>query len=202
MLQPESILPSCTVNAAAALYYTSYRRNPIHHHWPSHTLKPNPAMQLRYWAIVDWQSFCGLAAVEKSMQSSRFAFSSLHTQHGCCAIVSGIIVVGSDVSSAHLGLRGRIGGLGSRWRSGCAGAERCWTLPLVSRKHYTMRIWRSNTHQSRQLKSTSCKERPSPGGSKLSGKMGVMLSSGSVVVNCQVLICQSFKNLTPLNGKG
>lgn len=39
-------------------------------------------MQLLYWSIVDWQSFWGSAALEKSMQSSRRAFSSLHTQQG------------------------------------------------------------------------------------------------------------------------
>lgn len=33
--------------------------------------------------MVDWQSFAGSAALEKSMHSSRFDFSSLQTQHGC-----------------------------------------------------------------------------------------------------------------------
>lgn len=32
--------------------------------------------------MVDWQSFAGSAALEKSMHSSRFDFSSLQTQHG------------------------------------------------------------------------------------------------------------------------
>lgn len=46
------------------------------------TSKPNPFMQDRYWSMVDWQSFAGSAALEKSMHSSRFDFSSLQTQHG------------------------------------------------------------------------------------------------------------------------
>jgi hypothetical protein len=46
-------------------------------------LNPNPAMQLLYKSIVDWQSFWGSAAFEKSMHSSRLDFSSLHTQQGC-----------------------------------------------------------------------------------------------------------------------
>lgn len=32
--------------------------------------------------MVDWQSFAGSAALEKSMHSSRFDFSSLQTQQG------------------------------------------------------------------------------------------------------------------------
>ena len=47
-----------------------------------HTSKPNPFMHDRYWSMVDWQAFAGSAALEKSMHSSRFAFSSLQTQHG------------------------------------------------------------------------------------------------------------------------
>jgi len=39
-------------------------------------------MQLRYWSIVDWQAAWGSAALEKSMHSSRLAFSSLQTQQG------------------------------------------------------------------------------------------------------------------------
>jgi hypothetical protein len=39
-------------------------------------------MHDRYWSMVDWQAFAGSAALEKSMHSSRFAFSSLQTQHG------------------------------------------------------------------------------------------------------------------------
>lgn len=48
-----------------------------------HTSKPKPFMQLRYWSMVDLQSLVGSAALENSMHSSRFAFSSLQTQHGC-----------------------------------------------------------------------------------------------------------------------
>lgn len=47
-----------------------------------HTSKPKPFMQDRYWSMVDWQSFAGSAALEKSMHSSRFDFSSLQTQQG------------------------------------------------------------------------------------------------------------------------
>lgn len=47
-----------------------------------HTSKPNPFMQDRYCSMVDWQSFAGSAALEKSMHSSRFDFSSLQTQQG------------------------------------------------------------------------------------------------------------------------
>jgi len=43
---------------------------------------PNPAMQLRYLAIVDLQSSCALSDLLNSMHSSLAAFSSLHTQHG------------------------------------------------------------------------------------------------------------------------
>lgn len=39
-------------------------------------------MQLLYWSTSDLQSAAGSLAVEKSMHSSRFDFSSLHTQHG------------------------------------------------------------------------------------------------------------------------
>lgn len=49
----------------------------------SYTLNPNPAMQLRYWSTVDLQSCAGSAALEKSIHSSRFDFSCVHTQHGC-----------------------------------------------------------------------------------------------------------------------
>jgi hypothetical protein len=49
---------------------------------PSQTLNPNPAMQLRYWSMVLLHSMLGSAPVEKSMHSSRFDFSSLHTQQG------------------------------------------------------------------------------------------------------------------------
>lgn len=47
-----------------------------------HTSKPKPFMHDRYCSMVDWQSFVGSAALEKSMHSSRFDFSSLQTQHG------------------------------------------------------------------------------------------------------------------------
>lgn len=47
-----------------------------------HTSKPNPFMHDRYWSMVDLQSLAGSAALEKSMHSSRFAFSSLQTQQG------------------------------------------------------------------------------------------------------------------------
>ena len=47
-----------------------------------HTSKPKPFMQDRYCSMVDWQSFAGSAALEKSMHSSRFDFSSLQTQQG------------------------------------------------------------------------------------------------------------------------
>lgn len=50
---------------------------------PAHTLYPYPAMQALYWSTSDAQSAAGSLAVEKSMHSSRFCFSSLHTQHGC-----------------------------------------------------------------------------------------------------------------------
>lgn len=40
-------------------------------------------MQDRYRSMVDLQSLTGSAAFEKSMHSSRLAFSSLQTQHGC-----------------------------------------------------------------------------------------------------------------------
>jgi len=43
---------------------------------------PNPAMQLRYRLTRSWHSCCGLSLREKSMHSSRAAFSSLHTQQG------------------------------------------------------------------------------------------------------------------------
>lgn len=46
------------------------------------TWKPKPAMQLLYCAIVDLHSIVGSDVLEKSMHSSRCAFSSLHTQHG------------------------------------------------------------------------------------------------------------------------
>lgn len=39
-------------------------------------------MQLRYWSMVELQSLAGSGALEKSMHSSRLAFSSLQTQHG------------------------------------------------------------------------------------------------------------------------
>lgn len=39
-------------------------------------------MQLLYWSMVDLQSAAGSAALENNMHSSRFDFSSLHTQQG------------------------------------------------------------------------------------------------------------------------
>lgn len=39
-------------------------------------------MQLLYWSTREMQSAAGFLAVEKSMHSSRLAFSSLHTQQG------------------------------------------------------------------------------------------------------------------------
>jgi len=48
----------------------------------THILNPYPAMQLRYRSTIVLQSPCGSSLCEKSMQSSRWAFSSLHTQHG------------------------------------------------------------------------------------------------------------------------
>jgi hypothetical protein len=46
------------------------------------SLKPNPAIQLRYLSIVVAQSFCGSDELLNSMHSSREAFSSLQTQQG------------------------------------------------------------------------------------------------------------------------
>lgn len=46
-------------------------------------------MQLLYWSTRDTQSAAGFLAVEKSMHSSRFAFSSLHTQQGCLDVSTG-----------------------------------------------------------------------------------------------------------------
>jgi hypothetical protein len=56
-------------------------------------------MQSLYWSIVGWQAFWGSAAAEKSMHSSRLAFSSLHTQQGCLVVwlagmVSEVLVAG------------------------------------------------------------------------------------------------------------
>lgn len=51
--------------------------------WLIYTWKPKPAMQLLYWSMVDLQSADGSPALENSMHSSRFVFSSLHTQQGC-----------------------------------------------------------------------------------------------------------------------
>lgn len=53
-----------------------------------HTLYPNPAMQLLYCSTKDLQSEAGSDAFENSMHSSRFDFSSLHTQHGYSQTVS------------------------------------------------------------------------------------------------------------------
>ena len=47
-----------------------------------YTLKPKPAMQVRYWSIVDLQSAAGSLAFEKSMHSSRLDFSCVQTQQG------------------------------------------------------------------------------------------------------------------------
>jgi len=47
-------------------------------------------MQLLYWSTVLAQSFCGSAAVLKSMHSSRWAFSSLQTQHGLGAAAGSV----------------------------------------------------------------------------------------------------------------
>lgn len=49
-------------------------------------LKPKPAMQVLYFSIIGLQSFSGSAALEKSMHSSRAAFSSLQTQHGYAVV--------------------------------------------------------------------------------------------------------------------
>jgi len=72
-----------------------------------HILKPNPSMHILYWAIVELQSFAGSAALEKSMHSSRLAFSSLQTQHGYHSISSWplkLYVVWCDGSGAKLTL--------------------------------------------------------------------------------------------------
>jgi hypothetical protein len=54
-------------------------------------------MQDRYWSIIDLQSAAGSFALEKSMHSSRLAFSSLHTQQGLGLLVA---VVEVDVTFA------------------------------------------------------------------------------------------------------
>lgn len=78
------------------------------------TLNPNPAMQLRYWSIVDWQSFWGSAAFEKSMHSSRLDFSSLHTQQGCRSSRQfGMIPVGSADVQRTLGFEASVAWAGA-----------------------------------------------------------------------------------------
>lgn len=77
-----------------------------------HTSKPNPFMQDRYCSMVDWQSFAGSAALEKSMHSSRFDFSSLQTQHGY-----GYYQVSPDLS------QGKVWRGSRRWRGRTFGLE-------------------------------------------------------------------------------
>lgn len=60
--------------------------------WTFYTWYPNPDMHDRYWSIRDLQSAAGSFALEKSIHSSRLAFSSLHTQQGLgllAAVVEG-----------------------------------------------------------------------------------------------------------------
>lgn len=45
-------------------------------------MNPNPAMHVLYLEIMSRHSAWGSLPLEKSMHSSRAAFSSLHTQHG------------------------------------------------------------------------------------------------------------------------
>ena len=51
---------------------------------PTHAISnPNPFMQLRYRSTALQHASCGFSLSLNSMHSSRWAFSSLHTQHGC-----------------------------------------------------------------------------------------------------------------------
>jgi len=85
----------------------------------SQILKPNPSIQLLYCSIVDWQSFCGSAALENNMQSSRFAFSSLQTQQGCIPLSVNCRVYARRAIATHLWPRSSVGALGnSRGRGG------------------------------------------------------------------------------------
>lgn len=62
--------------------------------------------------MVDWQSLAGSAALEKSMHSSRFDFSSLQTQHGY-----------DDEESQHLRFRGTTKKERVSWVSGRKGGR-------------------------------------------------------------------------------
>lgn len=72
-------------------------------------------MQLLYWSTRDTQSAAGFLAVEKSMHSSRFAFSSLHTQQGCVDISTGSSSM-PKVRKTDLGLGSTLGLCGRRNR--------------------------------------------------------------------------------------
>ena len=45
-------------------------------------VNPYPAIHDLYRLTKSWHSCCGLSPLEKSIHSSRFDFSSVHTQHG------------------------------------------------------------------------------------------------------------------------
>lgn len=74
-------------------------------------------MHALYCSTSDLQSAAGSAAFEKSMHSSRFAFSSLHTQHGYTDNQPQSFVTPTSSlrritrGQTHLGLRSRL-----RWR--------------------------------------------------------------------------------------
>lgn len=80
-------------------------------------LKPYPAMQTLYLATMSLHSSWALSLLEKSMHSSRAAFSSLQTQQGC-SMSRQNCGMGCSTPSTHLRLCG--GGGGARGLEVCA----------------------------------------------------------------------------------
>lgn len=97
----------------------------------SYMLKPNPAMQVLYLETRSLQASWALSLLEKSMHSSRAAFSSLQTQHGCSKVLSELCSVGEgSTPSTYFRLCGAGGGRARRLEvcaevtGGCGCCER------------------------------------------------------------------------------
>lgn len=104
----------------------------------NYTLKPKPCMQLLYWSTRDTQSAAGFLAVEKSIHSSRFAFSSLHTQQGCLDISTGVSSMPKvrQQREADLGLGSTLGLCGRRNRRRGQGYIFHMTISFAQKKNW------------------------------------------------------------------
>jgi hypothetical protein len=93
---------------AACCCYTGPLSRPVYgtRARSAYILNPYPAMHCLYLETRSAHSFWASLEVEKSMHSSRFAFSSVHTQQGCIGQPS----FSQRAQGAYLWLRRRSGG--------------------------------------------------------------------------------------------